>query len=390
MKRLATGLACVLAVCALAPQARADAFRNKKAVVVTLPFTSPTRYNLMGRNAQSTFITALVKTRKIRVIQGSMVRRMLRRYHLRWAGTLQPKLLRAARSYLKADYVLAGKLRWTGDAYTVSVHVMNVKTLETTMAEDVDFRNTSKMRVAMRIAAKKIAGSVSGTGSGAASKSELFLNVNPRAFYDTSDACIRAMGHILRAYHFRGSVESVEEETKTVRIKGRGRRLPLGIPVDLASDSGVDGPTKLATVYVTKVKGRGVYDARYRMGPQDGIELGAKASNYKHRWVVAVGKVVDEVEDNSSLVKKFRSALLEKMSEGTQFQQIEGGSTDYLAKRSSRRARFRTYKALFKRGIEVVLEGKFYGSAGRRRAHFKIYSTFTGKLLGEPKFETSL
>ena len=31
-----------------------------------------------------------------------------------------------------------------------------------------------------------------------------------------------------------------------------------------------------------------------------------------------------------------------------------------------------------------------HGGSGSRRAHFKIYSTMTGKLLGEPKFETSL
>lgn len=372
-----------------APAARADVAppRGKK-VVVVLPFTSPTRYNRMGRNAQETFVTRLVQTRKVRVIQGSMVRRMLRKYHLRWTGTIEPRLLRAAGKWLKADYVLAGKLRWGGDAYTLSMHVLDVRTLETTMAEDVDFRDTRKMRVAMRVGAKKIAAVISGRGSGG-SRAGLFLNVSPRAFYDTSDACIQAMGAILSRYHFSGSVDETDEETKTVKVKGRGPSLPKGVPIDLYSDSGIDGPKKLATAYVVR-KISGGYEARYRMGPEDGIDLGAKATNHKHRWIVAVGKIVDEAEDNQKLVKRFRSALLEKMSEGEQFQQIEGGSTDWLAGKSSRRKRFFAYKALFKRGIEVVLEGKFYGSSGSRRAHFKIYSTLTGKLLGEPRFETSL
>ena len=375
-----------LVLCGAAPEAWAQATRK---VVVVLPFTSPTRYNLMGRNAQSTFITQLVKTRKVRVIQGAMVSKMMRRYHLRWAGTLEPRLIKAAGTYLKATHVLAGKLRWGGDAYILSVHVMEVKTLETTMAEDVDFRDSSKMRVAVRIAAKKIAGAISGTGS-KGSRAEMFLNVSPRAFYDTSDACIRAMGYIVKRYHFSGSVQSTDEERKTVRVKGSGANLPLGAPLDIYSTSGIDGPKKLVTVHVIRKKGGGVYDAVYRVGPEDGIVLGAKATTSKHRWIVAVGKVVDEAEDNEKLVKRFRSALLEKMSEGTQFQQIEGGSTDWLAKKSNRRRRFITYKKLYQRGIEIVLEGKFYGANGSRRAHFKIYSTFTGKLLGEPKFETSL
>jgi hypothetical protein len=343
----------------------------------------------MGRNAQAAFVTQLVKTRKVRVVQAGMVRRMLRRHGLHWTGTVSPRILRAARRWLKADYMLAGKLRWGGDAYILSLHVMNLRTLETTMAEDVDFRNGRKMRIAVRVGARKIAGAITGTSSGGGSKSELFLNVNPRAFYDTSDACIRAMSSIVNRFRFTGTVESSDDEKKMVKVKGYAGNLRKGIPFDVFSTSGIDEPVKVAVVYLSR-KVAGGFEARYRMATEDGIELGAKVSNHNHRWTVAVGKVVDEVEDHTTLVKKFRSALLEKMSEGTKFQQIEGGSTDWLAKLSSRRTRFMAFRRLFKRGIDLVLEGKFYGSAGRRRAHFKIYSTLTGKLLGEPKFETRL
>jgi TolB-like protein len=389
MKRLTPGLV-LLALCSTLPAARADVQprRRGKPVVAVMPFSSPTRYNLMGRNSEETFVTKLVQTRKLRVIQSSMVKRMLRKHHLRWTGTVDHRVLKAAQRWLKADFVMAGKLRYGGDAYILSVHVMDVNTLETTMAQDVDFRNTRKMRVAVRVAAKKIAAVVSGTGGGD-SRASLFLNVNPRAFYDTSDACIRAMAYGVNRYSFRGSVDEVDEETKTVKVKGRGRRLPKGVPLDIYSDSGIGEPQKLATVYVIRPIAGG-YETRYRMGPEDGIELGARVTSLRHRWVVAVGKVVDEAEDNDKLVRRFRSALLEKMSEGERFQQIEGGMTDLLASLSDRRRRFRTFKALFKRGVELVLEGKFYGSSGSRRAHFKIYSTLTGKILGELKFETSL
>jgi len=394
MKRLghsvlvATGL--LLLVAAPSP-ARADvepASHGKK-VVAVLPFTSPTTYNLMGRNAQSTFITTLVQTGKLRVIQATMVQRMLRRHGLHWTGTMDPRLLKAAGRWLKADYMLAGKLRWGGDAYVLSVHVMNVRTLETTFAEDVDFRDAGKMRIAVRVAAKKIAGTISGTGGSSGGKAELFLNVNPRAFYDTSDACIRALGYVVNRFRYSGTVESTDDSSKSISVKGYPGNLVKGIPLDVFSDSGIEGPKKVATTYVWEIKPGG-FEARYRMTMEEGIELGAKVSNDQHRWTVAVGKVEDEVEDNDKLVDRFRSALLEKMSEGTKFQQIEGGSTDWLAKLSNRRQRFMTFRTLFQRGIDVVLEGKFYGSSGRRRAHFKIYSTLTGKLLGEPKFETSL
>ena len=159
-------------------------------------------------------------------------------------------------------------------------------------------------------------------------------------------------------------MESTDDATKSITVKGYTGRLRKGIPLDVFSTSGIDGPKKAATVYVWKIK-QGGFEARYRMAMDEGIELGAKVGNAKHRWTVAVGKVVDEVEDHTKLVKRFRSALLEKMSEGTKFQQIEGGSTDWLARLSNRRQRFMPSASCSSRGIDVVLEGKFYGSSGR-------------------------
>lgn len=361
---------------------------GRKAVVAVFPFTSPTAYQVMGRNAQETFVTALVQTQKVRVVQATEIGRMLRRVNMHWTGVVDPALLKAAGRWLKADYMLAGKIRWAGDAYVLSAHVSNIKTLETTMAEDVDFSDVSKMRIAVRVLAKKIAGSISGTGV-ASSKAEMFLNINPRAFYDTADACIRAMGYAVSPLRLTGTIDSVDEESKTVRVKGGVHGLKEGVPLDVYSTSGIDEPTKVVTVYVTR-KIEGGFEARYRMPPDDGIELGAKITNEKHHWTVAVGKVEDEVEDNEKLVERFRSALLEKMSEGQRFQQIEGGSTDMLAKLSSRTTRMPAFRELFNRGVDLVLEGKFYGSSGSRRAHFKIFSTLTGKVWAEPKFETSL
>jgi TolB-like protein len=361
---------------------------GRKPVVAIFPFTSPTQYSVMGRNAQETFVTAVVQLQKVRVIQTTEVGRMLRRVNLHWTGTIDPQILKAAGKWLKADYMLAGKIRYGGDAYILSAHVANVKTLETVFAEDVDFSDISKLRIAVRALAKKIAAQMTGTGGGD-SKSDLFLNVNPRAFYDTADACIRSMGYSVSPFRFSGTVESVEEGEKSIRVKGSTHGMKEGLPFDVYSTSGIDEPVKVTTVYLTK-KIAGGFEAKYRMDPENGIELGAKVTNHKHKWTVAVGKVEDEVEDNDKLVKRFRHALLEKLSEGEKFQQIEGGSTDVLAKLSDRRTRFITFKALWNRGVDLVLEGKFYGGSGSRRAHFKIYSTMTGKVWAEPKFETSL
>ncbi|MCC6748974.1 MAG: hypothetical protein IT371_15045 [Deltaproteobacteria bacterium] len=376
---------------AFAAPARADVAptSHAKKVVAVLPFSSPSKWSELGRNAQETFVTQLVNARQIRVVQANLVERMLKRRGLHYTGTVEPAILRAAGTWLKADFVLAGKLRYGGDAYVLSAHVMNVRTLETTMAEDVDFSDLSKMRVAVRALAKKISGTISGQGSSGGGKSADFLNVNARAFYDTSDACIRVTKLLMNRFRFTGTVETVDDEEKTITVKGYAGHLKEGVPLDIYSTGGIDGDQKITSAWVTRKTPAG-FEAKVRFMPDDGIELGAKITNYKRKWVIAVGKVEDEVEDNEKLVEKFRDALLEKMSEGDAFEQIEGDTTDLLAKLSSRKTRFFAFKKLHERGVDLVLEGKFYGSSGSRRAHFKVYSTATGKIWGEPKFETSL
>lgn len=363
---------------------------NKKKVVALLPFTSPTQYNILGRNAESAFVTALVKTRQMKVIQASIVKRMMKRKGLHYTGTVEPALLKAAGRWLKADLLLSGNLRYTGDGYTLSVNATNINTLETTLAEDVDFPNSRKMKQAIRLMARKIAGQISGRGH-AAKSSDLFVNTNAKAFYRTADICLGALNYRLGRHRFSGKIAAADESKKTITISGYGvHRLRPGLPINIIDSSSLDeGENKVVTAYIEKIKG-GKAIATYKMAPSNGIPLDGLATNRNHRWAIAVGLIVDEVENNKALTKKFRQTLLEKMSEGTAFQEVESSINDQLAKQSHRHKRFFAYRKLFNRGIEFVLEGKFYGTSGNRRADFKLYSTKTGKVFDQIKFDTRL
>jgi hypothetical protein len=316
------------------------------------------------------------------------VEKMLRRQGLHWTGVVEPKFLKEAGKWLKADYLLAGKLRWGGDGYILSAHVMDVKTLETTLAEDVDFKDLQKMRIAVRRLAQTISSAIDGSEA-PSSKAALFLKIDPRAFYDTADACVEAMAHVVDQFRFQGTVEASDESNKSIQVKGQVSHLKLGIPLDVFSTSGIDEPTKIVTVYISKLNDNG-FEARYRLPLAEGVELGAKVSNYDHPWTVMVGQLEDEAEDDQQLITRFRDALQQKMSEGDKFQQIEGDTQHILAQLANARTRSSAFKKLYGGGIELVLEGKFYGARGAMRAHFKIYATQSGKLLGEPKFETQL
>src|SRR5688572_197190 len=130
-----------LMVVAVAPSARAD----EKKIVAVLPFASPNDHSLgkMGDNAQPTFITELVKSKKVKVVDEKRLDDAVKRFARDMTGIMDQSKVKQIGKFLKADYVVAGSLSFTGDTFTMTVHVTNVETLELEMADDRSEEHTS-------------------------------------------------------------------------------------------------------------------------------------------------------------------------------------------------------------------------------------------------------
>src|SRR5262249_32412275 len=111
--------------------------------------------------------------------------------------------------------------------------------------------------------------------------------------------------------------------------------------------------------------------------------LGARISNARYRYHIAIGKIDDEAEDNAQLVEMFRDKLNEKLKESKNFIAVEG-------KEAIQAALDKNLKELHQHGADFLLEGKFIGSPGRRRVDFKVISAMTGESWGTLKFETNI
>ena len=85
---------------------------------------------------------------RVRVIDEKHADAAAARFAKEATGLYDQSKVRQIGRFLKADYVLSGQVSHTGDAFTMTVHVTNVETSELEMAEDVDFRDVGKMRVA--------------------------------------------------------------------------------------------------------------------------------------------------------------------------------------------------------------------------------------------------
>jgi TolB-like protein len=386
---------CALAQAAFALEARAQ---DEKKVVAVMPFGSPNDHSLgkMGDNAQPTFITELVKSKKVRVVDEKRMQDAVKRFERDMTGLMDQKKVKQIGQFLKADYVVAGQLSYTGDAFTMTVHVTNVETLELEMAEDVDFRNAEKMRVAVRTSAKKIADLVSGQQS-AAGKHEAFLNIDARHFYDTAEACIGALRG-LDAWRYEGEIDSEDPDTKTVHVKLKTGKPKAGMPLQVFEEGLGENDAPIGVVYVMEPdeKGNGfvakwIKEKDKKKKKKGDFGLGARVSNARYKYRIAIGKFEDEAEDNAQLVEMFRDKLAEKMDESANFEAKTESDILRIANDLGRgSARKDKLEELHKLGVDFLLEGKFIGDPGRRRADFKVISAATGEEWGTLKFETRI
>lgn len=372
--------------------------QDEKKTVAVLEFQSPNDHNLglMGRNAQPTFITELVKSKKVKVVDEKRMDDAVKRFEKGQSGLMDPKKVKQIGKFLNADYVVAGSLSFTGDAFTMTVHVTNVETLEIEMADDVDFRDIDQMRVAIRTSAKKIAGLVSGEGV-TKGKHEAFLNTDARHFYDTAEAMIDALKG-LGMWRYEGEIDSEDSDTKTVHVKlSTGKPRP-GMPLAVFEEGLGENDKPIGVVYVVEPDDRGNgFNAKWiaekdkSKKKKGDFGLGARVSNDKYRYRIAVGKLDDEAEDNADLVEMFRDKLMEKLDENKMFKGMNSSDVTKLTMELGRGdEREENLTKLHKLGVDFIVEGKFIGSPGKRRADFKVISTMTGESWGTLKFETRI
>lgn len=391
------GWAALTVAATLVAGSEARAQDDKKTVAV-LEFQSPNDHNLglMGRNAQPTFITELVKSKKVKVVDEKRMDDAVKRFEKGQSGLMDPKKVKQIGKFLNADYVVAGSLSFTGDAFTMTVHVTNVETLEIEMADDVDFRDIDQMRVAIRTSAKKIAGLVSGEGV-TKGKHEAFLNTDARHFYDTAEAMIDALKG-LGMWRYEGEIDSEDSDTKTVHVKlSTGKPRP-GMPLAVFEEGLGENDKPIGVVYVVEPDDRGNgFNAKWiaekdkSKKKKGDFGLGARVSNDKYRYRIAVGKLDDEAEDNADLVEMFRDKLMEKLDENKMFKGMNSSDVTKLTMELGRGdEREENLTKLHKLGVDFIVEGKFIGSPGKRRADFKVISTMTGESWGTLKFETRI
>ena len=388
------GLVIALIWVSLFPSLPADA---AKPVIAVLPFASSNRGNLgsMGRNVQPTFVTQFVNSGKVSVVDERALQRAMRKARYQKRRPASRSQTQELGKLLKADYLLSGKLTFVGDSFTMTTQLTNVKTAEVILADDVDFRNRRKFRLAIRSSAQRMLALI--TGEGRVEKThEKFLNIDSRQFYDTADRCLRALKK-LGIWRYEGEIDEELDGRKLHVQLRRGKPKP-GMPLQVFEEGIGTNDKPIGVVYVIEPDEMGsgfvakwIKEKDKSKRKRGDFGLGARVSNAGYKYRIAVGNLVDEAEDNETLVKMFKEKLLESLEESEQFIGKSSDQVEIILNDLGRgKKKKKNLKRLHKLGVDFVVQGKFIGDPGRRRAEFKIISAMTGSSWGKLKFETRI
>ena len=385
------GLAVVLAVVLLSTSALAE---KKKIAIV--PFESPNRHSLgeMGANAVEYFEIQLIKSGKVRVFERKQMQRILKEHEFNMTGLVDPgKITKVLGNIVPVDFLLMGKIVYLGDSFSITSRLVDMESAELVLADETTFRDVRGLRIAVKSLAKKFAAAAAGEEV-KASASEMFLNTDPKHFYRAAELLTKKLERSLW-WDIEGEVGDVDSGSKKVKveIKRGPNEIYKGVRMEVFRDE-TGGMEKIGEIYVQKhKKGKKELKAKYykKGAPEDSdFQLGDKVLSRDYKARIAIGNIVDEVEDHEALVKKFRETMIEKLMESRKLGSVEYDEIQNRLDKINGPSEKKKMKKIHKKGVDYIVLGKFYGRPGDRRTDFKVYNAYTGKVILTVKFDTRL
>jgi TolB-like protein len=367
---------------------------GEKPSIAILPFESPNDHSLaeMGPNAVEYFTVNLVKSGKVKVFERKKLDKIMAEHSLNMTGLVDAtKVKKTVGNLVPVDFLLSGKVVFLGDAYSITVHLVDLESGELTVADETTFREITGLRVAVKSIADKIAAAAVGEEA-KTSASAMFLNTDPKHFYTAAELLTAQLERGL-TWDVEGELGDVDSGSKkvTVELKRAPPEVMEGVRLEVFRDE-VSGLEKVGEIFVTKhKKGDKKLTAEYYKSPESGdYSLGDKVKSREYKNNVAIGSILDEAEDNDALVKKFRETVIEKLGGSSKVNNPDYDDIGDSLGEITGSADGKKMKKIHKKGVDYVILGKFYGSPGGRRTDFTIYNAFSGKKVFDVKFDTKL
>jgi curli biogenesis system outer membrane secretion channel CsgG len=357
----------------LALSTAAFAQAEKKKIVVGDPKTKwaqssacrgyePTYADTIARSLRS----KIVQTGVYRVVSREQLQKVLREHEMSMTGLSDPTTAKMLGGFLQADLVMATEVLCHPNHVEFIVSLVDVESAEIVFSKAYEMRDLKKTSKAMKDIID-ILKKYAKTGQiGDAGKSEAMMMIDSKALHDASESIISIIEHSVPRVSAKVKDVNVYGETIKVQVRGHG----------------------WAGLYLKK-QGSGELEAG-TTGDMSSFEEGDTASSEDFKPKVAIGYIEDEDEDNEKMVDLFREGLLKEMSEADRLEPADDRSVEKLIQKMGKKSGKKDLEKLFKKGVDLLVTGRFSGEAGNRRIDFEVLSTYDGKRVTKIKYDSRL
>ena len=360
---------------------------EKKKIVVGDPKTKwasssacrgyePTYADTIARSLRS----KIVQTGLYRVVSREQLKKVLREHEMSMTGLSDPTNAKMLGGFLQADLVMATEVLCHPNHVEFIVSMVDVETAEMVFSKAYEMRNLKKTSKAMKDIIK-IMKKYAKTGEiGDAGKSEAMMMIDSKALHDASETIIAVIERSVP--HVSAKVKDVNVYAETIKVRVRGRGW-AGMKLKVMRDD-----EEIGWLYLKK-KGSGELEAG-TTGEMSSFEEGDVGTSEDFRPKVAVGYIEDEDEENEKMVDMFREGLLKEMSEADRLEPADDSKVEKIIDRMGSKTKKKSLEKLFKKGVDLLITGRFSGEAGNRRIDFEVLSTFDGKRVTKIKYDSRL
>jgi curli biogenesis system outer membrane secretion channel CsgG len=361
---------------------------DKKKIVVGDPKTkwasssacrgyAPTYADSIARSLR----TRIVETGSFRVVSREQLKKVLKEHEMAMTGLSDPTTAKITGQFLQADLVMATEVICHTNHVEFGILLVEVETAEIVWAKNYEMKNLKKTSRALKDIAKLLKKyAKTGKIGGDAGKSEAMMMIDSKALHDASEVIIRIVERSVP----RASVEikDVNAVSDTIKVKVRGQAWP-GTKFKVMRDD-----EEIGWVYLKK-KGRGDVEAS-TLDEISAFEEGDTGSSEEFVPKIAIGYIEDEDEDNEKMVDLFKEGLVKEMSEADRLEVVDDGKVDKILNRMGNKTKKKSLAKLFKKGVDLLITGRFSGESGNRRIDFEVLSTLDGKRVTKIKYDSRL
>ena len=383
MRKIGLSVLVIVLTMGMAAVAQAE----KKKIVVGDPKTKwarssacrgyePTYADTIARSLRS----KIVQTGAYRVVSRDQLKKVLREHEMSMTGLSDPTTAKMLGGFLQADLVMATEVLCHPNHVEFIVSMVDVETAEIVFSKAYEMRNLKKTSKAMKDIVKLLKKYAKTGEFGDAGKSEAMMMIDSKALHDASETIITILERTVP--HVSAKVQDVNVYAETIKVRVRGRGW-AGMKLKVVRDD-----EEIGWLYLKK-KGSGELEAG-TTGDMSSFEEGDMASSEDFKPKVAVGYIEDEDEENEKMVDMFRDGLLKEMSEADRIEPVDDGKVEKIITRMGSKTKKKSLEKLFKKGVDLLITGRFSGEAGNRRIDFEVLSTFDGKRVTKIKYDSRL